>query len=196
MLGPTGAAEPCNALAKQDKRNPSPDLRHPQPAVSPCPAGVLHPQGDTCGRGGTSCAAWRGAGAGLCTMQRVSRLLGGQGQFGDGAVSGGAGGQRGWPWGHRGVPASSRAGPGQMSPGAAGVGAAGGGHTGGVCVCRGCVCAGGVPGHFSPCFGGARLLPSFVIPRLPPPVCVCVCARVLSPIVRDFFSTVWAGDRF
>lgn len=27
-------------------------------------------------------------------------------------------------------------------------------------------------------------------------VCVCVRARVLSPIVRIFFSTVWAGDRF
>lgn len=57
------------------------------------------------------------------------------------------------------------------------MGAAGGGRPGWVCTRGGCVCAGGVPGHFSPCFGGARLLPSFVIPRLPPPVCVCVRVR-------------------
>lgn len=46
---------------------------------------------------------------------------------------------------------------------------------------------GGLPGRFLLCFGGARLFPSFVIPRLPP----LVYMRVpFSPIVRNFFSTV------
>lgn len=40
MHGPTGAAEPRRALAKQDKRDPSPNLQHPQPAVSPALPGV------------------------------------------------------------------------------------------------------------------------------------------------------------
>lgn len=50
-----------------------------------------------------------------------------------------------------------------------------------------------MPGHFFFCFDLARVsFFSFVIPRLPPLVYV----RVLFLIVRNFFSTVWAGDRF
>lgn len=183
MRGPTGAAEPCNALAKQDKRDPSPNLHHPAACgvTLPCRGGHLWPW---CHLVPCVARCWGRA------EHHAAPCPGSLGAWGQSCA------QRGWPWGHRGVPTLSRAGFGQRSPGAAGVGAAGGGHPGWVCTRGGGVCAGGVPGHFSPCFGGARLLPSFVIPRLPPPLCVCVCARVLSPIVRDFFSTVWAGDRF
>lgn len=45
MRGPTGAAEPCRVLAKQDKCDPSPNLHHPAACgvTLPCRGGHLWP---------------------------------------------------------------------------------------------------------------------------------------------------------